>query len=88
MTYQVAGQLPAISVREGDHVVSYYKSQPRSQVHARTLRLRTFVEESHCALQFSHGVGTGPRHVQIVEHDGCGQLYAHRGCAKASGRDV
>jgi hypothetical protein len=69
-TYQVAGQLPTVCVCEGNYVVSYYTSQSLPHVHARASSLRTFVQESNRALQFScsFSTGTRPRYMQIVEH--------------------
>lgn len=69
-TYQFARQLPAICVCESKHVVSYCTSQPAPRMPARAPRLRTFVQESNCALQLPHSVcaRARPRHVQVVEH--------------------
>ena len=72
-TYQFTRQLPTVRISEGDHVVSYYTSQSLYHFtsHLRKCAaLRTFVQESHCALQFPHCVCARPRprHVQIVEH--------------------
>jgi hypothetical protein len=69
-TYQFAWKLPSICVREGNYVVSYYKSQSHLRLHAEVPRLRTFVQESDCALHLAHSFSAcpRPRHVQIVEH--------------------
>lgn len=69
-TYQVTWQLPGICVCESDHVVSYCTSQSHLRLHARVLRLRTFVQERNGALQFPPSVNARarPRHIQIVKH--------------------
>lgn len=76
-TYQLARQLSAISMCEGNHVVSYYTSQSQPLA-ARAPSLRTFVQESNCALQFSDSVSTSarPGYIQIVEHGENGRFCA------------
>lgn len=69
-TYQFAWKLSCICVREGNYVVSYYKSQSHLHLHAKAPRLRTFIQESNCALHLAHSLSACPlpRHVQVVEH--------------------